>query len=211
MFALVVGIIFVILLIISIVFVIKVDAVANEDKRKAQEELNRRLERLSEKQKQTDESISRIEKQIEPPEVVEAVVINEPPQKRVKPQSVRNEPPPQKPTPKPQPKVEPKPKPKQQPKPKPKPQPNPAPIKVTEIQQSMFPLYETKGDDAVDILDTYNIYYIDRRFDSGIIWVPEDDIAKAPIKLIQELYTVKFESRGGIITCNRPAWRIMIR
>lgn len=160
----------------------------------------RALEELERQQQQT------INEQAKQTEVVKTQAVNAVPQKKVKPQSICNDPPPQKPASKPQSKVESAPK--QQPKPKPRPEP----VKVTEVQESMFPEVPLeKGDEVTAILDSDGIYYIDNRKTSGIIWIPYTPDSQASIDVIKDMFDVRFETRGAVITQGYPAWRVMIR
>lgn len=160
----------------------------------------RALEELERQQQQT------INEQAKQTEVVKTQAVNAVPQKKVKPQSIYNDPPPQKPASKPQSKVESAPK--QQPKPKPRPEP----VKVTEVQESMFPEVPLeKGDEVTAILDSDGIYYIDNRKTSGIIWIPYTPDSQASIDVIKDMFDVRFETRGAVITQGYPAWRVMIR
>lgn len=160
----------------------------------------RALEELERQQQQT------INEQAKQTEVVKTQAVNAVPQKKVKPQSICNDPPPQKPASKPQSKVESAPK--QQPKPKPRPEP----VKVTEVQESMFPEVPLeKGDEVTTILDSDGIYYIDNRKTSGIIWIPYTPDSQASIDVIKDIFDVRFETRGAVITQGYPAWRVMIR
>lgn len=160
----------------------------------------RALEELERQQQQT------INEQAKQTEVVKTQAVNAVPQKKVKPQSICNDPPPQKPASKPQSKVESAPK--QQPKPKTKSEP----VKVTEIQESMFPEVPLeKGDEVTAILDSDGIYYIDNRKTSGIIWIPYTPDSQASIDVIKDIFDVRFETRGAVITQGYPAWRVMIR
>lgn len=160
----------------------------------------RALEELERQQQQT------INEQAKQTEVVKTQAINAVPQKKVKPQSICNDPPPQKPASKPQSKVESAPK--QQPKPKTKSEL----VKVTEIQESMFPEVPLeKGDEVTAILDSDGIYYIDNRKTSGIIWIPYTPDSQASIDVIKDIFDVRFETRGAVTTQGYPAWRVMIR
>lgn len=160
----------------------------------------RALEELERQQQQT------INEQAKQTEVVKTQAVNAVPQKKVKPQSICNDPPPQKPASKPQSKVESAPK--QQPKPKTKSEP----VKVTEIQESMFPEVPLeKGDEVTAILDSDGIYYIDNRKTSGIIWIPYTPDSQASIDVIKDIFDVRFETRGAVTTQGYPAWRVMIR
>lgn len=160
----------------------------------------RALEELERQQQQT------INEQTKQTEAVKTQVINTMPQKKVEPQSICNNPPPQKPASKPQSKVEPAPK--RQPKPKTKPEP----VKVTEVQESMFPEVPLeKGDEVIAILDSDGIYYIDNRKTSGIIWIPYTPDSQASIDVIKDIFDVRFETRGAVTTQGYPAWRVMIR
>lgn len=160
----------------------------------------RALEELERQQQQT------INEQAKQTEVVKTQAVNAVPQKKVKPQSICNDPPPQKPASKPQSKVESAPK--QQPKPKTKPEL----VKVTEIQESMFPEVPLeKGDEVTAILDSDGIYYIDNRKTSGIIWIPYTPDSQASIDVIKDIFDVRFETRGAVTTQGYPAWRVMIR
>lgn len=160
----------------------------------------RALEELERQQQQT------INEQAKQTEVVKTQAVNAVPQKKVKPQSICNDPPPQKPASKPQSKVESAPK--QQPKPKTKSEP----VKVTEVQESMFPEVPLeKGDEVTAILDSNGIYYIDNRKTSGIIWIPYTPDSQASIDVIKDIFDVRFETRGAVTTQGYPAWRVMIR
>ena len=160
----------------------------------------RALEELERQQQQT------INEQAKQTEAVKTQVINTMPQKKVEPQPVHNDPPPQKPASKPQSKVESTPK--QQPKPKTKSEP----VKVTEVQESMFPEVPLeKGDEVTAILDSNGIYYIDNRKTSGIIWIPYTPDSQASIDVIKDIFDVRFETRGAVTTQGYPAWRVMIR
>lgn len=160
----------------------------------------RALEELERQQQQT------INEQAKQVEVVKTQAVNAVPQKKVKPQPVHSDPPPQKPASKPQSKVESAPK--QQPKPKTKPEP----VKVTEVQESMFPEVPLeKGDEVTAILDSDGIYYIDNRKTSGIIWIPYTPDSQASIDVIKDIFDVRFETRGAVTTQGYPAWRVMIR
>lgn len=160
----------------------------------------RALEELERQQQQT------INEQAKQTEVVKTQAVNAVPQKKVKPQSICNDPPPQKPASKPQSKVESAPK--QQPKPKTKPEP----VKVTEVQESMFPEVPLeKGDEVTAILDSDGIYYIDNRKTSGIIWIPYTEDALPALYLLDDLFDIEFEERGAVTTKGSPAWRVMIR
>lgn len=160
----------------------------------------RALEELERQQQQT------INEQAKQTEVVKTQAVNAVPQKKVKPQSICNDPPPQKPASKPQSKVESAPK--QQPKPKTKPEP----VKVTKVQESMFPEVPLeKGDEVTAILDSDGIYYIDNRKTSGIIWIPYTEDALPALYLLDDLFDIEFEERGAVTTKGYPAWRVMIR
>lgn len=160
----------------------------------------RALEELERQQQQT------INEQAKQTEVVKTQAVNAVPQKKVKPQSICNDPPPQKPASKPQSKVESASK--QQPKPKTKSEP----VKVTEIQESMFPEVPLeKGDEVTAILDSDGIYYIDNRKTSGIIWIPYTEDALPALYLLDDLFDIEFEERGAVTTKGYPAWRVMIR
>lgn len=165
-----------------------------------EERLRRALE---ESERQQQQIINEQTKQVE---VVKTQAVNAVPQKKVKPQSICNDPPPQKPAPKPRSKVESAPK--QQPKPKTKPEP----VKVTEVQESMFPEVPLeKGDEVTAILDSDGIYYIDNRKTSGIIWIPYTEDALPALYLLDDLFDIEFEERGAVTTKGYPAWRVMIR
>lgn len=199
MIAVIMGLIFLAMFAVFIFLIIRENDVS-ADREQAKKELQRKLDKLAEKQQRTEQAVLRIEKQVKSPEVVEAVIVNEPPQKKVEPQPVRNDPPPQKPAPKPQPKAESTPK------------PRPEPVKVTEVQESMFtetPL--EKGDEVTALLDSDGIYYIDNRKASGIIWIPYTEDALPALYLLEDLFDIEFEERGAVITKKRPAWRVMIR
>lgn len=162
----------------------------------------RALEELERQQQQT------INEQTKQTEAVKTQTVNTVPQKKAEPQPVRNDPLPQEPTPKPQSKVESTPK--QQPKPKSKPKPEP--VKVTEVQESMFPEVPLeKGDEVTALLDSDGIYYIDNRKASGIIWIPYTEDALPALYLLDDLFDIEFEERGAVITQGYPAWRVMIR
>ena len=208
MFTIIIGLIFLAMFAVFIFLIIRENDIS-ADREQAKKELQCKLDRLTEKQQQTANTISRIERQIEPHEVVETVIANEPPQKKVEPQHARNDSP-QKSTPKPQTKAEPVPK--QQLTPKPKPKPKHEPVKVTEVQESMFPTIPLeKGDEVTAILDSDGIYYIDNRKASGIIWIPYTPDSQASIDVIKDIFDVRFETRGAVITKGYPAWRVMIR
>lgn len=152
----------------------------------------RALEELERQQQQT------INEQTKQTEAVKTQVINTMPQTKAEPQPVRKDPPQQKPTP------------KQQPKPKPKTRPEP--VSVTEVQESMFPEAPLeKGDEVTALLDSDGIYYIDNRKTSGIIWIPYTPDSQASIDVIKDMFDVRFETRGAVITQGYPAWRVMIR
>lgn len=205
MFALIIGLILLATFAVILFIIIKENDTAY-DRKQAEKELQRKLDKLAEKQQRTEQAVLRIEKQAKPPEVVEAVVVSEPPQKKAEPQPVHNDPPSQKSVPKPQSKVESAPK--QQPKPKTKPEP----VKVTEVQESMFPEVPLeKGDEVTAILDSNGIYYIDNRKTSGIIWIPYTPDSQASIDVIKDIFDVRFETRGAVTTQGYPAWRVMIR
>lgn len=205
MFALTIGLILLATFAVILFIIIKENDTAY-DRKQAEKELQRKLDKLAEKQQRTEQAVLRIEKQAKPPEVVEAVVVSEQPQKKVKPQPVHNDPPSQKPASKPQSKVESAPK--QQPKPKTKPEP----VKVTEVQESMFPEVPLeKGDEVTAILDSDGIYYIDNRKTSGIIWIPYTEDALPALYLLDDLFDIEFEERGAVTTKGYPAWRVMIR
>lgn len=197
MFALIIGLILLATFAVILFIVIKENDTAY-DRKQAEKELQRKLDKLAEKQQRTEQAVLRIEKQAKPPEVVEAVVVSEPPQKKVEPQPVHNDPPSQKPASKPQSKVEPTPK--------------PEPVNAIEVQESMFP--ETpleKGDEVTALLDSDDIYYIDNRKASGIIWIPYTEDALPALYLLDDLFDIEFEERGAVITQGYPAWRVMIR
>lgn len=203
MFALIIGLILLATFAVILFIVIKENDTAY-DRKQAEKELQRKLDKLAEKQQRTEQAVLRIEKQAKPPEVVEAVVVSEPPQKKAEPQPVHNNPLPQKPAPKPQSKVE--------PKPKPEPAPKPKPVNAIEVQESMFsevPL--EKGDEVTALLDSDDIYYIDNRKASGIIWIPYTEDALPALYLLDDLFDIEFEERGAVTTKGYPAWRVMIR
>lgn len=203
MFALIIGLILLATFAVILFIVIKENDTAY-DRKQAEKELQRKLDKLAEKQQRTEQAVLRIEKQAKPPEVVEAVVVSEQPQKKVKPQPVHNDPPSQKPASKPQSKVE--------PKPKPEPAPKPEPVNAIEVQESMFPEVPLeKGDEVTALLDSDGIYYIDNRKTSGIIWIPYTPDSQASIDVIKDMFDVRFETRGAVITQGYPAWRVMIR
>lgn len=203
MFALIIGLILLATFAVILFIIIKENDTAY-DRKQAEKELQRKLDKLAEKQQRTEQAVLRIEKQAKPPEVVEAVVVSEPPQKKAEPQPVRNDPLPQKPAPKPQSKVE--------PTPKPEPAPKPEPVNAIEVQESMFPEVPLeKGDEVTAILDSDGIYYIDNRKTSGIIWIPYTPDSQASIDVIKDIFDVRFETRGAVITQGYPAWRVMIR
>ena len=87
MFALIIGLILLATFAVILFIVIKENDTAY-DRKQAEKELQRKLDKLAEKQQRTEQAVLRIEKQAKPPEVVEAVVVSEPPQKKVKPQPV---------------------------------------------------------------------------------------------------------------------------
>lgn len=158
----------------------------------------RALEELERQQQQT------INEQTKQTEAVKTQTVNTVPQKKAEPQPVRNDPLPQKPAPKPQSKVE--------PTPKPEPKPKPEPVNAIEVQESMFPEAPLeKGDEVIAILDSDGIYYIDNRKTSGIIWIPYTPDSQASIDVIKDIFDVRFETRGAVITQGYPAWRVMIR
>lgn len=203
MFALIIGLILLATFAVLLFIIIKENDTAY-DRKQAEEELRRKLDKLAEKQQRTEQAVLRIEKQAKPPEVVEAVVVSEPPQKKVEPQPVHNDSLPQKPASKPQSKVEPTPKPESAPKPK--------PVNAIEVQESMFsevPL--EKGDEVTALLDSDDIYYIDNRKASGIIWIPYTEDALPALYLLDDLFDIEFEERGAVTTKGYPAWRVMIR
>lgn len=203
MFALIIGLILLATFAVILFIVIKENDTAY-DRKQAEKELQRKLDKLAEKQQRTEQAVLRIEKQAKPPEVVEAVVVSEPPQKKAELQPVHNNPLPQKPAPKPQSKVE--------PKPKPEPAPKPKPVNAIEVQESMFsevPL--EKGDEVTALLDSDDIYYIDNRKASGIIWIPYTEDALPALYLLDDLFDIEFEERGAVTTKGYPAWRVMIR
>ncbi len=197
MFALIIGLILLATFAVILFIIIKENDTAY-DRKQAEKELQRKLDKLAEKQQRTEQAVLRIEKQAKPPEVVETVVVSEPPQKKAEPQPVRNDPPSQKPASKPQSKVEPTPK--------------PEPVNAIEVQESMFPEAPLeKGDEVTAILDSDGIYYIDNRKASGIIWIPYTPDSQASIDVIKDMFDVRFETRGAVITQRYPAWRVMIR
>lgn len=197
MFALIIGLILLATFAVILFIIIKENDTAY-DRKQAEKELQRKLDKLAEKQQRTEQAVLRIEKQAKPPEVVETVVVSEPPQKKAEPQPVRNDPPSQKPASKPQSKVEPTPK--------------PEPVNAIEVQESMFPEAPLeKGDEVTAILDSDGIYYIDNRKASGIIWIPYTPDSQASIDVIKDMFDVRFETRGAVITQGYPAWRVMIR
>lgn len=203
MFALIIGLILLATFAVILFIIIKENDTAY-DRKQAEKELQRKLDKLAEKQQRTEQAVLRIEKQAKPPEVVEAVVVSEPPQKKAEPQPVHNNPLPQKPAPKPQSKVE--------PTPKPEPAPKPEPVNAIEVQESMFPEVPLeKGDEVTAILDSDDIYYIDNRKASGIIWIPYTEDALPALYLLDDLFDIEFEERGAVITQGYPAWRVMIR
>lgn len=203
MFALIIGLILLATFAVILFIIIKENDTAY-DRKQAEKELQRKLDKLAEKQQRTEQAVLRIEKQAKPPEVVETVVASEPPQKKAEPQPVRNDPLPQKPAPKPQSKVE--------PTPKPEPKPKPEPVNAIEVQESMFPEVPLeKGDEVTAILDSDGIYYIDNRKISGIIWIPYTPDSQASIDVIKDMFDVRFETRGAVTTQGYPAWRVMIR
>lgn len=67
-------------------------------------------------------------------------------------------------------------------------------------------------DNIVPLLRKAGFDFVDRREQSGIIWVlanPEnDDVLKSIIESTS--YPCKYEARGTQVTGNKPAWRIMI-
>lgn len=203
MFALIIGLILLATFAVILFIIIKENDTAY-DRKQAEKELQRKLDKLAEKQQRTEQAVLRIEKQAKPPEVVEAVVVSEPPQKKAEPQPVHNNPLPQKPAPKPQSKVE--------STPKPEPAPKPEPVNAIEVQESMFPEVPLeKGDEVTAILDSDDIYYIDNRKASGIIWIPYTEDALPALYLLDDLFDIEFEERGAVITQGYPAWRVMIR
>lgn len=67
------------------------------------------------------------------------------------------------------------------------------------------------GSVLISKLKSAGVYYIDNRFQSGIIWVPID----GDMKQVEELIHVSglrynYERRGSVATENKPALRIMI-
>lgn len=206
--AIAVGAIFIAMFAVLIYLLVNEAQSTQQDRQKAQDELNKKLDRLAEKQKQTNQAVTEIKKQVEQPEVVEATVVKTPPIFYDPPKQAAPKPQP-KPAPAPAPKPAPQPKPKQQAQSKPKPQPKPR-VEV-EVQESLFPSTPLKkGDEVTAILDSDGIYYIDNRKQSGIIWIPYTPETQASIDVIKELFTVKFETRGAIATKGYPAWRVMI-
>ena len=69
----------------------------------------------------------------------------------------------------------------------------------------------SKGLALIEMLNSAQIYYIDNRGQSGIIWVPLVDDGKERIEGIISGCGLKysFEKRGAKATDNKPAWRVM--
>ena len=61
------------------------------------------------------------------------------------------------------------------------------------------------------MLNSAQIYHIDNRGQSGIIWVPLVDDGKEIIERIISGCGLRysFEKRGAKATDNKPAWRVM--
>ena len=72
--------------------------------------------------------------------------------------------------------------------------------------------FTKRGGDILHRLKQEHIHYIDKREQSGIIWVPFSSTAKENFENIASNsgYRFSFEPRGSSSTGNKPAWRIMV-